>query len=140
MKILRFLLLFSWGAALPALAQPAEFRADVARLSSAGGQVTLTAAVAYEKAPGAFGWSISLPAGWKLVAVGGPHVPAVAPEAGSTGQLDFAYTSVPGGRAEFSLVVSYPGGTEAGRLAAEVLIRRDGKLITLTPADISLPR
>lgn len=135
----RFILL-ALGTLLPAFAQLTEFRSDVGRLSPAGGQVKLTAAVTYEDAPGAIGWSITLPVGWKLVALSGPHLPAVAPEIGSTGQLDFAYSVIPAQRAEFSLAVSYPAGADSGRVPAVVIVRRDGKLTTLAPEEVSLSR
>lgn len=136
MKVLRFLLLLAMGLSLPAFAQQAELRTDAARVSASGGQVKLTAAVSYDGAPGAVGWSIALPAGWKLVSVAGPNVPAVAPEAGSSGQLDFAYTAVPAGRAEFSVWVSYPAGAAGSKVTATALVRNEGKLATLTPAPV----
>lgn len=140
MNLLRFLLAAVLCAAGSVFAQQAEFRSDVTKLSNSGGQVKVTAAVNYDGEPGAVGWSITLPADWKLVSVAGPHLPAVAPEAGSTGQLDFAYTAVPTNRAEFSIWVSYPAGGGAEKVAATALVRRDGKLATLTPAAITFAR
>jgi hypothetical protein len=82
------------------------------------------------------GWSIALPADWTLVSVGGANVPEIAPEAGTTGTLEFAYTSAPAGRAEFSVIVKYPAGVKSAKATPTVLVRTAGKLATLNPTAV----
>lgn len=119
-----------------AFAQTATLQADSTALSASGGTVSLTAAVKYDGQPGAIGWSIELPNDWKLVAVSGPNVPAISPGLGTSGTLEFAYSAVPAERAEFSVVVSYPAGASATKASSTVLVRKEGKLATLSPAAI----
>ena len=119
-----------------AFAQTASLKSDTTGLAPDGGTVALTATVSYDAQPGAIGWSIALPADWTLVSVAGANVPEIAPDPGTGGVLEFAYTNVPAGRAEFSLVVRYPAGTTAAKAAPTVLVRSAGKLTTLTPAAV----
>ncbi len=139
MKTLRSLLvsaLFLSGAL--ALAQNAALVSDTAILAQSGGTLVLRATADYPGVPGALGWSIALPSDWSLVLVNGPHVPAIAPEAGSSGTLEFAYTAVPQSRAEFSVVVRYPANAPSVEAAATALLRSGGKLTTLTPAPVPM--
>jgi hypothetical protein len=138
MNKLRCLLAAAFLAASSALAQNAALTADQTALAPAGGMVMLTATASYEGEPGALGWSIALPADWSLVSISGPNVPAIAPEPGASGTLEFAFTSVPAGRAEFSVVVKYPANTSAATATPKVLVRSGGKLATLTPAPVQL--
>ncbi len=119
------------------IAQTASFSADGNKLATGGGQVTLTAAVAYEGEPGALGWSVALPESWSFAGVVGPNVPAIVPEAGSTGTLEFAFTAVPAHRAEFSILVRYPAGATPASATPMVLLRSAGKLTTLKPAVVN---
>jgi hypothetical protein len=119
-------------------AQNAALSSDTTTLSASGGTVTLTATVNYDATPGALGWSIALPADWTLVSISGPNVPPIAPEAGSSGTLEFAYMSVPSQRAEFSVEVRYPAKATAAKAAPTVLVRTAGKLTTLTPPPVTL--
>jgi predicted dienelactone hydrolase len=119
-----------------AFAQNATLKADATALAPAGGSVTLTAAVNYDGQPSALGWAIALPADWTLVSVAGANVPEIAPSAGSTGTLEFAYTAAPAAKAEFSVVVRYPAGATTAKAVPTVLVRADGKLATLTPAPV----
>jgi len=137
MKHLRFALLTLLASA-SALAQSATLASDTTILSNAGGNVALTAAVNYDGEPGAIGWSIELPADWSLVSVGGPNVPAIAPEAGTTGTLEFAYTAVPTQRAEFTVVVRYPANAKTTTATSTVLVRAGGKLNTVTTQAVQL--
>lgn len=118
-----------------AFAQTASLKADRTALVPDGGTVQFTASVSYETQPGAIGWSIVLPEGWAVVSVGG-DVPAIAPESGATGTVEFAYTAAPVGRAEFTLVLRYPAGSPAAKATSTVLVRTSGKLATLTPAPL----
>jgi hypothetical protein len=96
----------------------------------------LRAVAAYEGTPGALGWEVVLPADWSLVAINGPQVPNIAPEAGSTGTLEFAYAAIPANRAEFSIIVRYPGNAPSVRATSTVLLRSGGKLTTLKPEPV----
>ncbi len=139
MKTIRFL--FAGAAAFVAsfaLAQNASLVSDTSVLAQSGGTLVLRATADYDGEPGALGWAIALPADWSLVAVNGPQAPAIAPEAGSTGTLEFAYTSVPAGRAEFAVIVRYPANAASTQAVPTVLLRKAGKLTTLTPAPVAL--
>ncbi|HUR56835.1 MAG TPA: hypothetical protein VM029_03940 [Opitutaceae bacterium] len=125
-------------ASATVFAQSASLKADNTTLAASGGSVLLTATVSYDGEPSALGWSILLPADWSLVSVTGPNMPAIVPEAGATGTLEFAYTAVPANRAEFSVLVSYPAGAGTTTAAPTVLIRTAGKLSTLTPPAVEL--
>jgi hypothetical protein len=121
-----------------ASAQTAALSSDTNSLTGAGGTVVLTASASYEGEPGAVGWSIELPADWTLVSVGGPNVPEIKPDDGTTGTLEFAYLAVPAQRAQFTVVVRYPANAKTASARPTVLIRSSGKLNTLTPAAVVL--
>lgn len=128
-------------AATFCFAQPAaSLSAEDTALVPGGGSVALTATVTYGEQPGALGWSIVLPADWSLVSVAGANIPGIVPEAGNSGTLEFAYFTIPANRAEFKLVVRYPAGATAAKAAATVLIRANGKLVTLEPAPVDFGR
>jgi hypothetical protein len=125
-------------AVAPAFANTATLSADNSTLAPSGGTVAFTATASYEGQPGALGWSITLPAEWSLVSVSGPNVPTIAPAAGTTGTLEFAFTSVPAQRAEFTVLVSYPANAKSTAATSTALIRAGGKLATLKPAPVQL--
>jgi hypothetical protein len=77
---------------------------------------------------------------WTLVKVDGANVPAVAPPPGSTGILEFAYTSVPVSHAAFFVTIRYPAGGESTRVTPAVILRSDGRLVTLHPEPVSFTR
>lgn len=135
-----FLTLFA--AILPSIgfSQTAALTATSNELAPRGGVVQLGAVLTYDGQPGAVAWSISVPAGWSLVSVSGPNLPAIAPPAGAGGVLEFAFTSVPLGRVDFSILVRYPAGLPAAAVGATAYLRADGKLSTLTPAKLSFRR
>jgi hypothetical protein len=131
--------LLGWGVLTSnALAQTASLTARTNELSPNGGEITLQAALGYNERPAALGWSIPLPAGWSMVRVGGGEGPQVVPEPGTTGTLEFAYTSVPDYMASFAVTVRYPAGSGGVKISPTVIVRTVGKLITLTPAPVSL--
>jgi len=134
------LALLSGAATLGFSQSAASFTAEDTALVPGGGSVALTATVTYGDQPGALGWSIALPADWSLVSVAGANIPGIAPEAGNSGTLEFAYFTIPANRAEFKLVVRYPAGATAAKAAATVLIRANGKLVTLEPAPVDFGR
>ena len=132
----RLVVTFVLGAATAAFAQTASLKADSTALAAGGGSVALTASVSYEGQPAALGWEIALPTDWTLVSVSGANVPEIAPVAGASGTLEFAYTSAPAGKAEFIVIVRYPVGSTTAKAVPTVLVRANGKLATLTPAPI----
>jgi hypothetical protein len=141
MKLYRFLLL------LPALmayasgfAQSASLTADSKALSPNGGDVVLTATATYTGQPGAVAWAIDLPASWSLVNVGGANVPAVTPDTGAVGTLEFAFTQVPAGGATFTVTVHYPPGASAAAATPTTYIRANGALITLRPEPVAFEK
>ncbi len=139
MKTLRFLIAsVAAFAASSALGQNASLTSDTPVLAQSGGTLVLRATAEYEGEPGALGWTMVLPGDWSLVLVSGRNVPAIVPEAGSTGPLEFAYTAVPERRAEFSVVVRYPANPTSTQATSTVLLRSGGKLTTLTPAPVQL--
>lgn len=138
MKHLRFAALAVLCAASSAFAQTATLTSETTTLSPGGGQLALTATVNYDGEPGAVGWAIALPADWTLVSVGGPNVPAIAPDPGSTGTLEFAFTGVPAQRAQFTVIVRYPADAKTTTATSTVLVRTGGKLNTLTPKPVPL--
>ena len=117
-----------FGATALGLAQSAVLTAETKALAATAN---------YEGQPGALGWSIALPADWFLVSVSGPNPPGIAPEAGSAGTLEFAYFAIPANRAEFKFVVRYPPGAATAKATPTVLIRANGKLVTLEPAAVA---
>lgn len=123
-----------------ASAQTAQLSVDSAVLDARGGTVRVLAALHYTDRPDAIGWSIALPAGWSLQAVGGGSPPQIQPAPGSTGALEFAYTTAPDLAATFEVTVRYPAQAERTELTAEVLIRSHGRLTTLQPKTVALAR
>lgn len=138
MNSLRFALVALVCSAASAVAQTASLTADSTALSPSGGTVALTATVSYDGEPGALGWAIELPADWSFVGVSGPTPPAIVPDAGTTGTLEFAFTAVPAHRAEFTVLVKYPANARSTAATSTVLVRAGGKLNTLTPAPLQL--
>jgi hypothetical protein len=136
MNLLRIALLGLITAAW-ATAQSATLSADLAKLSPAGGQLTLTATVVYDDTPGAIGWSVKLPEGWAFLATSGSDLPAVKPDRGAAGTLEWAYTAIPPNRAQFLFTVSYPAKTaQPAEIASTVIVRTKGALKTVTPTPI----
>jgi hypothetical protein len=107
---------------------------------SGGTTVTLTASANYVGAPSAVGWSVTLPEGWSFVGTSGPNPPQVAPQAGATGTLEWAYTNVPADVAVFVITVKAAGKPGTVQLPAKVLLRANGKqqTVEVTPATVSV--
>ena len=136
MNLLRIALLglitTAWAAA-----QSATLSADLAKLSPTGGQLAITATVIYDSTPGAIGWSVKLPDGWALLATSGPDLPAVKPDLGAAGTLEWAYTAIPPNRTQFLFTVRYPAKTPLpAEIAATAIVRTKGALKTVSPTPI----
>jgi hypothetical protein len=106
----------------------------------AGGTLTFQAAITYAGlTPSALGYVITLPDGFSLVSIGGTNVPNVAPTPGTTGVLEFAYSTLPANAASFSVVVAYPAGLTGNRTVTAGATYRS-PLQTLPVAPIALAR
>lgn len=140
MRLVRFLALAVLCAVVPAFGQTATLTVDQPTLRAEGGAITFTASVAYEGEPGALGWAITLPEEWSFVSVGGANPPDIAPQPGSSGTLEFAYTRVPPQGATFTVVVRYPADAKTAQATSLVLVRAGGKLTTVKPAPVGLSR
>lgn len=117
-------------------AQSASISASAEHLAPTGGTVVLRAVATYAEETGAVGWSIKVPGGWSLVSLDGPNVPEIVPEVGASGELEFAFTRIPNGRAEFSVSLRYPPECSSSEASSFALIRTSGKLAVVTPAPL----
>lgn len=108
-----------------ARAQTAVVTPVETRCSANGGTVTFHVVLDYAgKVLRGLGLEVSLPSGWVYQTTFGVDQPEVAPQPGETGDLGWAYVSVPAEGAKFSFVVSYPAGlTEAQVLAVRPVFR-----------------
>jgi len=90
--------------------------------SAAGGRITFTVTLSYSEASlGGLGVQLVAPTGWKFVsAVGGVHVPDVAPSEGQIGNLPFAYVKVPASPVSFLFTMSYPAGLTGNQVFTAV--------------------
>ena len=96
-------------------AQTATLTATAATLSAQGGNIGLVATLAYPadaiaNPPAAIGFKINLPPGWSLDSTGGPNVPDIVPLPGTTGTLDYAYSSFSTNQINFAATITYPAG------------------------------
>lgn len=114
-------------------APSATLVSSVSSLQSGGGTVTLTAAITYASTPTALGFEVVLPAGWAYV--GGVGEPSVKPDAGTTGTLEWAYSSGFGATSSgFSFTVSYPAGIATNQsVAATAVYRSPLTQVTVSP-------
>jgi len=134
------LLFVGWGS--QARSQTATLTTPTSSYSAAGGQVTLNASIDYSTKtdPTALGYTITLPAGWTMVSVGGLNRPSIVPASGASGLLEFAYTSFPANSVSFSVVVAYPAGLTGNQsLSATAIYRSPLANITVTPIVIAAP-
>ncbi len=130
-----------------ATAQTLVLTPSTTMLNSAGGNVTFTAAITYPTTPSTLGFSIALPTGWSYVSgtsVPGtsPAEPAIAPSAGRTGLLEWAFINPPAGTATFTFVAAYAANTSGAQTLTSSLLARDGTggaPTTVVPPAVSLP-
>jgi hypothetical protein len=108
------------------------------QLAPQGGTVVLTATASYDNNPAALGWEVVLPPDWSLVGVSGANVPDIAPTKGSTGTMEFAFVTIPAGKAEFALEVAYPPNAAGTTVESSALFRGDGKLTTVRPEPLTI--
>ena len=117
--------------------QTASLTASASRITTSTGQLTLTARADYAGlTPSAMGWLITLPSGWSMGALAG-DVPNVTPAAGSTGTLEFAYSSFPTNAAQFTITLIYPAQS-AGTVSVGSTFTYRSPLKTITPSSLSV--
>lgn len=113
------------GPSVSLAAPPLTVVPSATQCSAGGGVIVLQVTFAFaENAPVALGLQLVLPAGWSLVATEGTHVPQVAPAAGDTGALGWAYLELPEKSAEFSIALRYPAGVNAEQVLRAMAIWR----------------
>ncbi|HUR59009.1 MAG TPA: hypothetical protein VM029_14945, partial [Opitutaceae bacterium] len=118
-------------------AQSATLTAPAGNYAAAGGQITLTATIVYPvgATPSSLAFTMVIPAGWQLVSTGGPNIPDVIANPGTTGELGYAYfSSFPATQASFTAVVSYPAGLVGNQtITAAAEYRSPATNLTVTP-------
>ena len=137
---------FAWFVSVTC-AQTLVLTPSTTMLNSAGGNVTFTAAISYQTTPSTLGFSVTLPTGWSYVSgtsVPGtsPAEPAIAPSAGRTGLLEWAFITPPAGTATFTFVAAYAANTSGAQTLTSTLLARDGTggtPTTVVPPAVSLP-
>ncbi len=118
------------GLAVSATAQTILLTPNTTVLSATGGNVIFTATFSYTTLPSTLGITINLPTGWSYVSgttVPGtsPAEPAVAPSAGRTGQLEWAFITPPASPATFTFTTAYPGTATGLQALTPTTIARD---------------
>ena len=114
MKAILFRILFAIGAigslvfATSTSAQTVTITPSATACAAAGGTITFTVTLSYTGVPSAMGFSVVAPSNWTFVAAGGTNLPDVKPGAGDTGELDFAWVSIPASPASFTFTENYP--------------------------------
>jgi hypothetical protein len=114
MKTLLSRIVFSLGVigslafATSTSAQTVAITPSAAACAAAGGTITFTVTLSYTGAPSALGFSVVAPTNWTFGTTGGTNPPDVKPGAGDTGELDFAWVSIPASPASFTFTVNYP--------------------------------
>ena len=95
--------------------------------AAAGSEISLTASATYSGTPAAMGWAVTLPEGWTYVSTAGPDVPAISPQPGATGTIEWAYTDAPAGVAHFRFTVKVAGKAGDSAIKAKLILRSGGK-------------
>jgi len=130
-----------------ALAQTIMLTPNTTQLSSAGGNVTFTASIAYSSSPSTLGFSVTLPAGWQYlggtsIAGTNPAEPVITPVVGRVGTLDWAFVTPPANGATFTFTASYPANSLGNPLLTSTAVARDGSggtPTTVTGPTLTLP-
>jgi hypothetical protein len=91
-----------------------------------GGTVTITNTLTYVAPSQSLGWSVTLPAGWSFVSDGG-SAGETKPAAGATGEIAWAWTSVPpSGSLTFTYTLNVPVGESGTRALTALAVARPG--------------
>ncbi len=108
-----------------------------AGLYEPGGTLTVVNTLAFTGGPASLGWLVTLPAGWSYA--GGTGEPEVKPLSGATGQLEWAWTTIPTSPVTFTYRLTVPAGETLDRtLTAQALVRENSLTRTATPAALPL--
>jgi hypothetical protein len=91
-----------------------------------GGTVTITNTLTYVAPSQSLGWSVTLPAGWSFASDGG-SAGETKPAAGATGEIAWAWTSVPpSGSLTFTYTLNVPVGESGTRALTALAVARPG--------------
>ena len=107
---------------------------------SAGGSLTMEIRSTYSgAAPQQLAWSIILPAGFSYQ--GGQNEPSVKPQVGTTGTLEWAYSTIPASGAVFTVRLAYAAGLGGIQpIYATLIYRTTALLSTVTLPALVLSR
>jgi hypothetical protein len=101
----------------------------------AGQTVTITSTIAYTGTASALSWSVLLPAGWSFASSSG-STGNVAPTVGQTGELDWAWSTIPASPVSFTYTLNVPAGqTGAQQIVALVGVSNGASLQFLAQPD-----
>jgi alpha-tubulin suppressor-like RCC1 family protein len=100
----------------------------------AGRAVTVTSSLSYTGTPSALSWTVLLPAGWTFGTASNAGA-AVAPVAGQTEVIDWAWSEIPASPVTFSYTLNVP----AGQTAAAELVALAGVRGTVTQQFLAQP-
>lgn len=101
--------------------------------------LTVMNTLTFTGSPASLGWIATIPAGWSYA--GGSGEPEVKPSLGATGQLEWAWSSIPPGPVSFTYRLTVPAGENLDRtLAAQALVRENGatQTVAATPSPLLL--
>ena len=99
----------------------------------AGGTVTITNTLTYAGTANSLGWDVTLPAGWSYASDAG-SVGDVRPASGTTGILEWAWTTIPASPVSFTYTVYVPAGETAIRTLVASAIVRTPTILSLRAA------
>ncbi len=107
----------------------------------AGQNLTVTQSIEHSGSLTALGLQVFLPPGWSLVSTAGAGEPQVAPPAGRTDTLEFAWFTIPPSPVQFTYTLAVPAGESGEReISATVLSRTTGdeQQTAVTPSPLAL--
>jgi hypothetical protein len=92
--------------------------------NQAGGTLVFSASVSYSTPPSVLAFSANIPSGWSYESTG-DNGPNVAPAYGTTGTLDWIYTSAPPSPINFNFTVKYPANVSGAQPLTSSTLTRD---------------
>lgn len=117
-------LFFALLSCAAAWAQTATITPAATTYAAAGGSLSFAVNITYSEPTASVGTvavRLRLPSGWSFVSTEGPNPPQVAPFAGNTSAVDFAYTSTPASPINFSFTLNYSAGLSGAQVFTEGL-------------------
>lgn len=114
--------LAAFASALPA--QTVVLTPTTPFFLSGGGTKVFNASVSYSTPPSVLAFSANIPLGWSYESTG-ENGPNVAPAYGTTGTLDWIYTSAPASPVNFNFTVRYPASVTGAQSLASSTLTRD---------------